>query len=246
MDGTLDKNAGTISAMFNRIAPRYDRLNHILSLNIDRLWRKKSAAFLLGRGANTVLDIACGTGDSTIGIYRKGMEVTGADIAEKMVEVARAKTARLKPRLRPGTGQALPLPRYVIASAEALPFPEASFDAVSISFGIRNFDRRAHCLNEIFRVIRPGGCVAILEFAKPRNRLIRSAYNLYFNRILPVIGRIASRDPRAYAYLAESVEQFPRYEDFCSEIRAAGFTQAGYRTFTAGIAVLYTGFKNES
>lgn len=279
----LDKKSGTISAMFNKIAPKYDFLNHVLSFNMDKYWRKKLAGFLFRNKVSKVLDIACGTGDSTIGIYNKGIEVTGADIAEKMVEVALEKNKKLKRRFRveyppAGNGSSagkavqeteaaperktvkghtddteenrkrreVPLPEYVIASAESLPFPDGAFDAVTISFGIRNFDKREHCLKEIYRVVKPGGCVAVLEFAKPRNRIVRGVYNLYFNNVLPIVGRMVSKDKDAYKYLAASVEQFPRFEAFCKEIESAGFRETGYRKYTAGIAVLYTGIKKHT
>lgn len=243
----LNKESSRISGMFNGIAPSYDLLNHLLSLNIDKYWRRGMVHFLedtfiQAGGKNhpepRVLDIACGTGDSAIALYKRGMAVTGADIAEKMLEVAVAKNEKLKKK-----GLSAPLPEYILASAEALPFPDNSFDAVTISFGIRNFNRREKCLEEIYRVIKPEGVLAILEFAKPKNRMIRFTYNLYFNNILPFIGNIISKDKGAYKYLAESVEQFPRYDAFCKELEAGGFTNVTYKKYTSGIAVLYTGQK---
>lgn len=241
----LDKDSRTISGMFNGIAPSYDLLNHLLSFNIDKYWRSRMVKFLQKSGASKknkirlkVLDIACGTGDSTIALYKKGMEVTGVDIAEKMMEVAIAKNEKLLKKKLPH-----PLPEYVLGSAEMLPFPDNSFDAVTISFGIRNFNRRSQCLQQIYRVIKPGGVVAILEFAKPKNKLIRFIYNTYFNNMLPFIGNIVSKDKDAYKYLAESVEQFPKYEDFCKEIKEAGFHRTKYKKYTFGITVLYTGDK---
>lgn len=242
----LSKESGRISGMFNGIAPRYDLLNHLLSLNIDRYWRSRMVGFLkqshLPKGAESVypkiLDIACGTGDSSVALYKSGMAVTGVDIAEKMMAFAIAKNNRLAKR-----GSEVPLPEYVLGSAEALPFPDSCFDGVTISFGIRNFNRRPQCLQEIYRVIKPGGTLAILEFAKPRNPIVRWIYNTYFNNILPWVGDLISKDKGAYKYLAESVEQFPRYDAFCRELEAGGFSAVRYRPYTFGIAILYNGKK---
>ncbi len=240
----LNKDSEKISGMFNGIAPRYDLLNHLLSFNIDRYWRIRMVRYLKnacpaadnGRPVK-ILDIACGTGDSSIALYKQGFAVTGVDIAEKMLEAAINKNKKLK------KSSPTPLPEYIPANAEVLPFPDNSFDGVSISFGIRNFNKRQQCMNEIYRVIKPGGILAILEFAKPENVIIRFVYNLYFNNILPFVGDIISKDKGAYKYLAESVEQFPKYEDFCGEISGSGFICAGYKKYTFGIAVLYTGKK---
>lgn len=247
--------------MFNGIAGNYDFLNHLLSFNIDKYWRSRMVNFLLRLpGYHThnykVLDIACGTGDSTIALYRKGMAVTGIDIAQKMMDIAIAKNKKLEKEQKHGKCRrgeneqqkkenisGVPVPEYRLASAEAIPFPDHSFDAVTISFGIRNFNRRPQCLGEIYRVIKPGGAIAVLEFAKPKNSIIRFIYNTYFNNILPLIGDMISKDKGAYKYLAESVEQFPKYEAFCSEITNAGFKETDYHKYTFGIAVLYTGKK---
>lgn len=242
----LNKESGKISGMFNGIAPKYDLLNHLLSLNIDKYWRSRMVRFLkqapLLRNAETpypkILDIACGTGDSSIALYKSGMEVIGIDIAEKMMEFAVAKNNRLAKQR-----SSIPLPEYVLGSAEALPFPDNCFDGVTISFGIRNFDQRPQCLREIYRVIRPGGTLAILEFAKPRNPVIRWIYNTYFNNLLPFVGDLISKDKGAYKYLAESVEQFPKYDVFCRELQAGGFTEVAYQPYTFGIAILYSGKK---
>lgn len=240
-----DKNAGRISAMFNNIAGSYDNVNHLLSLNIDVVWRKKMVEFLLLRKGEKkdfkVLDIACGTGDSTIAIYKKGMKVTGADIASGMLDIAKRKNSTLQsyPRCAPN-----PKPEYILASAEQLPFEAGSFDAVTISFGIRNFNKRPRCLGEIYKVIKPGGSIAILEFAAPRNRLLGVLYRFYLTKVLPFVGGAVSKDRHAYRYLASSIEQFPKYEAFCTELTDAGFNNVSYKPLTGGIAVLYTGTKN--
>ncbi len=247
----LNKEREIISGMFNRIAPDYDFLNHLLSLNIDKYWRKKMTKFLVNYATENnktqleVLDIACGTGDSSIALYKSGFKVTGADISKNMLDIAIAKNEKL------GQGSSkklsgskkITLPEYHLASAEELPFADNSFDAVTISFGIRNFNNRDKCLAEIYRVIKPNGVLTILEFAKPRNPIIKFGYNLYFNNILPAIGGIISKDKGAYKYLAESVEHFPKYEMFTKGFIQAEFKETKYNIYSFGIAVLYTGKK---
>lgn len=254
----LNKEREIISGMFNRIAPDYDFLNHLLSLNIDKYWRKKMTKFLVRYAAQNskaqleVLDIACGTGDSSIALYKKGFMVTGADISQNMLDIAIAKSEKLEQRGKGNKNskssnlsgsKETPLPEYHLASAEELPFADNSFDAVTISFGIRNFNNRDNCLAEIYRVIKPGGVVTILEFAKPRNPIIRFGYNLYFNNILPTIGGLISKDKDAYKYLADSVEHFPKYDMFAKEITNVKFKEVKYNIYTFGISVLYTGKK---
>lgn len=235
----LNKQSANISTMFNSIAPSYDKLNHILSLNIDKLWRRKMANYLAkNRGENMrVLDIACGTGDSSITLYKRGFNVIGIDIAEEMLNIAKRKNATLK------LYKNLALPEYILANADSLPFKDNSFFAVTISFGIRNFENREKALKEIYRVLQPGGILAILEFAKPRNRVVLALYNLYFNNILPIVGRLISKNKRAYNYLAESVEDFPKYEQFCSEIASCSYNEVKYKELSLGVALLYTAKK---
>ena len=230
----LKKDRETISGMFNNIAHGYDFLNHLLSFNIDKKWRKKMTKYLLKYSAQNdnlklnVLDIACGTGDSSIALLKSGMNVTGIDIAKKMLDIAREKNKDIT---------------FILGSADAIPFPDNNFDAITISFGIRNFDNRDKCLKEIYRVLKPNGVLCILEFAKPKNAFLKFGYNLYFNNILPFIGGIVSKDKKAYKYLAESVDQFPKYEHFTNELANNNFKEANYKKLTSGIAVLYTAKK---
>jgi ubiquinone/menaquinone biosynthesis methyltransferases len=164
-----NKESSVISAMFNNIAGKYDFLNHFLSFGIDKYWRRKAVKLLanqvLAKGQNKVLDLACGTGDSTIELSKCGFEVIGADIAEKMVEHAIAKSASIKNISIP--------PKFEIGNAESLSYQDNYFNAVTIFFGIRNFNKREQCLSEIYRVTKEGGVIVILEFAKPKNYLIR-------------------------------------------------------------------------
>ena len=225
----LDKDEKKISGMFDSIASKYDRMNHGMSLGIDRLWRwrfvRRLAKKLPEKAA--VLDLACGTGDLTKALSNKGFHVTGLDISAEMMAIGREKCRYLSPK-----------PNFFLGSAEQIPFPDASFDAVTIAFGLRNFDHRAQCLAEIYRVLKPGGRLAVLEFAVPRNRHWNKIYLFYFKNILPLIGRlVGSAD--AYGYLVDSVLAFPRYEALCDEFRAAGFDFPRYKPYTGGIACGY-------
>ncbi len=238
MDKTLNKDHKAISSMFNSIAGKYDLLNHLLSLGIDKGWRRKQVRFVKSENPGKVLDLACGTGDLTISLYKAGLKALGVDIAEGMLEIAKEKSRKISAED--------PLkPEYILAPAELIPLPDNSVDSVTIAFGIRNFQNRPQSFKEINRVLSPNGTLAILEFATPRNILWRGMFNIYFLYILPLIGRIISKDANAYTYLPESVMKFPQYEQFCSELSEGGFTDVRYRSLTGGVALLYTARKND-
>ena len=229
MTERLDKDEKKISGMFDSIASKYDRMNHGMSLGIDRLWRRRFVRRLAKKLPEkaAVLDLACGTGDLTKALSEKGYQVTGLDISSEMMAIGREKCRYLSPK-----------PNFVLGSAEQIPFPDDTFDAVTIAFGLRNFDHRARCLAEIRRVLKPGGQLAVLEFAVPRNRHWNKIYLFYFKNILPLVGRlVGSAD--AYGYLVDSVLAFPRYEALCDEFRRAGFLFPRYKPYTGGIAVGY-------
>lgn len=229
----LNKSRETISSMFDSIAPVYDRLNHLLSFGIDRSWRRRlvravSSFCALRGGEVKVLDMACGTGDVSIALKRKGLDVIGADISENMLALARKKA--------PGID-------FRYGDASELPFADGSFDAVTIAFGIRNFDKRAQCIRELHRVLKDGGMLAIAEFSIPRNRLWRGIYTLYFKNILPAIGRLVSKQAYAYSYLPESSFDFPAPEKFRAELSEGGFRAVTARSMTGGVSYLYIGRK---
>lgn len=235
MKQELDKNAEVISGMFDSIAGKYDAINHGMSLGIDKRWRRRfvrrlvkplAGAPALAPGAS-VLDLACGTGDLTRALARRGYAVTGLDISAEMMAIGRKKCAGLSPR-----------PAFLLGSAEQIPFPDGSFDAVTIAFGLRNFDHRPQCLAEIRRVLKPGGRLAVLEFAVPKNRIWRALYLFYFKNAMRMVGR-AVGSGGAYGYLVDSVLSFPRYEALCAEFTAAGFTAACHTAFSGGIACAY-------
>ena len=230
MEKNLDKSAKRISEMFDSIAGNYDRMNHDMSLGIDRRWRRKfiqSIAKSLTVESPVVLDLACGTGDLTKAMAERGWQVTGLDISEEMMAVGKTKCGSLRPQ-----------PTFVSGSAEQIPFDDASFDVVTIAFGLRNFDHRAQCLAEIRRVLKPGGRLAVLEFAVPRNPLWRKLYLFYFKRSIRFAGRLIGH-AGAYGYLVDSVLSFPRYESLCAEFTAAGFRDVHYTTYSGGIAAGY-------
>ena len=219
--------------MFDSIAPVYDRLNHLLSFGIDRSWRRRlvravSSFCALRGGEVKVLDMACGTGDVSIALKRKGLDVVGADISENMLAIARKKAPEID---------------FRYGDASELPFADGSFDAVTIAFGIRNFDKRAQCIRELHRVLKDGGMLAIAEFSIPRNRLWRGIYTLYFKNILPAIGRLVSKQAYAYSYLPESSFDFPAPEKFRAELSEGGFRAVTARSMTGGVSYLYIGRK---
>lgn len=225
-----------IRRLFNKIAPDYDRLNHILSLNIDRRWRRKAVRRLADTSEPLrVLDVACGTGDFTIAIARKlpqGSVVVGVDISEGMLVIGREKVARAGIETD-----------MLVADCEALPYNDGEFDRIAVGFGVRNFENLERGLGEMFRVLRPGGKLVILELSIPQNPLIRGLYKWYFLKVLPVVGGWLSGERGAYEYLPASVLQFPLPERFCEMLREAGFSAVEHRSLTLGICGLYVGEK---
>lgn len=224
----LNKDREVISSMFDSIAPVYDRLNHILSFGIDRYWRKKLVRTVDVSGVRKVLDVACGTGDVSLALKKRGMEVVGVDISDKMLAIA---------------GKKVPGVDFVDGDASDLPFPDSTFDAVTVAFGIRNFDKRDKCICELRRVLKDGGILAVLEFSIPGNRLWRKLYTWYFRNILPAVGRAVSGQDYAYTYLPESSFDFPAPELFVHELEAGGFRCTEARQMTGGVAYLYVGRK---
>lgn len=223
--------------MFDRIAHRYDLLNRLLSLGQDVVWRNRVARCLPEKSGQHILDLATGTGDQLISIFSKSGRAAsgiGIDMAENMLALGRSKLKkrRLDSSVKLQTGD-----------ATAIPFPENTFDAVTISFGIRNVTNVPHSLREMRRVLQPGGRVIILEFSLPKNRLLRRFYLFYFRHILPRIGGLISGDSYAYRYLNETVETFPYGDEFCDLLREAGFEAVKMTPLTFGIATIYQGDK---
>lgn len=222
--------------MFNSIAPAYDFLNHFLSLGIDRSWRKKAIKKLEGTGSKNILDVATGTGDLAI-TATKLMPVdhiTGVDISDEMLEVGRKKL------VKKGLSDKIVL---LNGDSEDLPFKDGEFDAAIVAFGVRNFQNLDKGLSEMARVIKPGGKMVVLEFTKPRFFLFKFGFNLYFKYVLPTIGRLTSKDPKAYRYLYESVQAFPDYDKFIDHMETAGLKNNKWESLSMGICAVYTGVK---
>jgi demethylmenaquinone methyltransferase/2-methoxy-6-polyprenyl-1,4-benzoquinol methylase len=224
-----------VRGMFDDIAPTYDALNHFLSLGIDRMWRRrvvKMAARKACPDKFRVLDVASGTGDLAIGLARRipSARIVGVDISERMLALGREKVARLslEDRIALQTGD-----------AEALGFADGTFDCVTVAFGVRNFGDIPRGLGEMRRVLAPGGRCFVLEFSEPTVPVFGWAYRLYFHRVLPMLGRLASRDRGAYSYLPRSVDGFPTPERFSAMLREAGFRTVDVRRLTFGVAYVY-------
>jgi len=225
-----------VEAMFNSISKHYDRLNHLLSLGIDRRWRKR-AIKIIGNHINAqmILDVAAGTGDLSLAAIKLNPEkITGIDISERMLDTGKEKITRL------GLEEKIELVR---CNAENIIFPDETFDAVMSAFGVRNFENTLKGLCEMHRVLKHGGMVMILEFSKPSWFPMKQAYGFYFRKILPVIGRRVSGDPSAYTYLPESVMAFPDNDSFLQLLAEAGFSNVAQKKMTGGIASIYSGFR---
>ena len=224
-----------VQQMFDNIAPTYDKLNHFMSLSVDKLWRRHALKEIVDGTPQRILDVACGTGDSTISIARaaaEGTKVTGADISEGMMALVMEKARKA------GVGDRIDLQ---VADGEALPYGEGTFDRVTCAFGIRNFEHKEKGLAEFQRVLKPGGKAVILELSVPQNRVIRWVYDLYFLHILPWVGGSISGDRAAYRYLPASVHNFPAPNDFCAMMEAAGFRSVRCKTFTLGLCRMFVG-----
>lgn len=224
--------------MFDGIAPDYDRLNHLMSLGVDRSWRRRAIREIVTpERPQQVLDLACGTGDFSIGIARRlhpQGHVAGLDLSEGMLAVMRGKVAKagLSERISCRQGD-----------SEALPWPDGSFDRVAIAFGIRNFEHREAALQEILRVLKPGGRLVILELSVPENKFLRGCYNLYFMHFVPWIGGLVSGDRAAYRYLPASVQQFPGRREWTATMARCGYVQVRHKAFTFGLCRMYVGEK---
>lgn len=226
-----------IESMFDSIAGDYDKLNHIMSLDVDKSWRKRALKEIVdGSGQLEVLDLACGTGDFSITIAKASDEVkvTGVDLSEGMLAVMADKVERQ------GLGGRI---FFEQGDGENLRFTDGTFDRVTIAFGIRNFEDRLKGLREMFRVLKPGGRLVLLELSRPENKVIRWLYDIYFLRIMPVIGGKVSGDKAAYAYLPASVKTFPGKKEFSAMMAQAGFKNVRHKAFSLGICRMYTGEK---
>ena len=226
-DEVTRKRGARISHMFDRIAPTYDLLNHLLSANQDVVWRRKAVAALRLTGEERVLDACTGTGDQAVALLRAGArEVVGTDFAPEMVRLAQEKA-----------GDRI---RFQVADTTKLPFADASFDVATVSFGVRNLEDLDAGLRELRRVLKPHGRLMVLECSRPPNKVLRGLYNMYFMVVLPLIGNIVSGGAdNAYAYLPRSVQAFPGPEAFAARLRDAGFARVEVTPLTGGIACIH-------
>ena len=234
--GNEGKKAEQVERMFDHIAPSYDRLNHLMSLGIDLMWRRRAIRWLRPFRPGLVLDVATGTGDFAILACRMlpSASLTGIDLSEGMMQVGRRKVEQA------GLAARIDFQRE---DCEALSFPDASFDAVTVAFGVRNFEHLDRGLAEMCRVLRPGGHLVILELSTPTRFPMKQLFALYSRVAMPVMGRTISHDDSAYTYLPESIRAFPQGEVMQESIRRAGFSQVSFRRLTFGLCTLYMATK---
>jgi demethylmenaquinone methyltransferase/2-methoxy-6-polyprenyl-1,4-benzoquinol methylase len=231
---TKAEQSRRVREMFATIAARYDLLNHLLSGNVDRKWRRLVAKTLYAKlhGINVrILDVACGTGDLAFTLHQSGeAHIVGVDFCRPMLDIAASKASK--------HGFQVPL---IEADALVLPFRDGSFDGTTIAFGLRNLASIEAGFKELLRVLKPGGSIAVLEFSRPNTRVLRSLFSIYFTKVLPVFGGLISGSKSAYQYLPESVARFPTQEELASIMRQAGFEEVTFQNLTGGIAALHVG-----
>ena len=225
-----------VAEMFDKIAFRYDFLNRFLSAGIDVSWRKKAIHLLKQTNPKIILDVATGTGDVAI-LTEKMLhpdKITGIDISEGMLEIGRQKIEKL------GLGDKIKL---ITGDSETILFPDNSFDAITVAFGVRNFQNLEKGLGEMYRVLRPGGKLVVLEFSKPKNVIFKGFYNLYMNHIAPGFGNLFAKNRCAYQYLNDSVQKFPEGDNFVKILAGCGYAGTGHKPLTFGICSIYWGRK---
>ncbi|HTJ53372.1 MAG TPA: bifunctional demethylmenaquinone methyltransferase/2-methoxy-6-polyprenyl-1,4-benzoquinol methylase UbiE [Cyclobacteriaceae bacterium] len=224
-----------VAQMFDNISHKYDFLNHFLSMGIDKGWRKKAIKFLRPLNPKQILDVATGTGDFALqALTLNPDKITGVDISTGMLDMGRKKIEKLNLTAKV---------ELLEGDSENLPFQENKFDAVTVAFGVRNFENLEKGLAEIYRVLKPGALIVVLEFSMPRQFPFRQIYNFYFKAVLPRIGRMVSKDSAAYTYLPESVAAFPDGNDFIAILNKIGFKNTACKPLTFGISSIYTGQK---
>ena len=225
-----------VRGMFNDIAPTYDRLNHILSFDIDKLWRKRVVRIIKRLGAKHIMDMATGTGDLAIAMARKieGSTIYGADFSSEMLAVAKQKIERL------GLSERISLTE---CNAENIPLEDEAVDAATVAFGVRNFEHQKEALSEIMRTIRKGGHLIVLEFSNPRCTFVRWCYRFYSHYILSAIGRLVSKHATAYSYLPDSIDKFASPEAFTALLKEVGFASVERKSQSMGIAHIYIAHK---
>lgn len=224
----LAKKPAEVAAMFDEVAATYDITNDLLSFGQDRLWRRVVARNVAAQSGQAILDLAAGTGSSSIVFAKPGVRVVAGDFSEGMLAVGRKRHPELE---------------FVFADATALPFKDAEFDAVTISFGLRNVVDTEKALAQMLRVTKPGGKLVICEFSQVSNKFFRPLYRFYLTRLLPLASRLASKTPEAYSYLAESIEAWPNQQQLAQKIKDAGWQEVSYKNLSLGIVAVHTATK---
>lgn len=226
-----------VAQMFDNVSGRYDFLNHLLSMGIDKIWRRKVIRLIGLKSPKTILDIATGTGDFAIAARKiNPKKITGVDISNGMLEVGRKKLINKK------LDQLINL-EY--GDSENLPFEDNSYDAITVGFGVRNFENLEKGLSEMLRVLTPGGTAAILEFSKPKKFPIKQSYGIYSKFVIPSVGKSISKDKSAYKYLPDSIAAFPEGQDFIDILKKVGYTKTDSKIVSGGIATIYIGEKEK-
>ncbi len=233
---SVDAKSEQVERMFDNIAPTYDLLNHLLSLRIDVLWRKKLVKIISRREPKTILDVASGTGDLSFALASKCLDakVQGLDLSAGMTKIAMAKAEERKLGSRV---------QFIVEDVEKMSFEDDSFDAVTCGFGVRNFEHLKLGLSSMARVLKKGGCMAVLEFSTPENKIFATFYRFYFHKLLPWIGALLSKDQKAYKYLPQSVEEFAGADEFVALMQDVGFKDVKAVRLMMGIAYIYYGEK---
>lgn len=225
-----------VREMFDSIAPAYDFMNRAMTFGIDKLWRAKAVKMIRNHSPRQILDIATGTGDLAIKLARELPEVkiTGVDLSEGMIEIGRKKVAEagLDERVEMMTGDCL-----------SLPMVDDNYDCVTVAYGVRNFERLLQGYREMLRVLRPGGMLCVIELSTPTSAIVKPLYKIYTRYIIPAVGRMVSKDVRAYSYLPESIAAVPQGDDMLAIMREAGFTDTRHRPLTFGTCTIYTASK---
>ena len=220
-----------VEEMFDNIAHRYDFLNHLLTMGIDITWRKKAVKYIGGNNPQNILDVASGTGDFAFeALSLKPKKVIGFDLSEGMMRYGREKATRLN---------VAHIVEFIKGDSEKMPFADNTFDAITVGFGVRNFENLEAGLKEMYRVAKPGARIAILEASMPHNTIFRALFSLYFGKIVPVIGKLFSKDARAYNYLPESVKVFPEGLEFVKILEKIGFVKVKWQPLTFGACAFY-------